>query len=108
MYFSLMNSPATFQTMMNEIFADLITDGVVFVYMDDIYTVLLEEHCHISPIVMDQLCENKLYLHDEKCKFKKEHIEYLDVIISHNKVEIDPVKVAGVTKWPMPMCKKEV
>jgi hypothetical protein len=36
MYFGLTNSPATFQTMMNEIFQDLITKGVVSVYLDDI------------------------------------------------------------------------
>jgi hypothetical protein len=31
MYFGLTNSPATFQTMMNEIFQDLITEGVISV-----------------------------------------------------------------------------
>jgi hypothetical protein len=31
MYFGLTNSPATFQTMMNEIFQDLITEGIVVV-----------------------------------------------------------------------------
>jgi hypothetical protein len=36
MYFGLTNSPVTFQTMMNEIFQDLITEGVVSVYLDDI------------------------------------------------------------------------
>jgi hypothetical protein len=36
------------------------------------------------------------------------HIEYLRLIISDSKVEIDPVKVAGVAKWPTPKCKKEV
>jgi hypothetical protein len=35
-YFSLTNSPATFQTMMNEIFQDLITEGIVSIYLDDI------------------------------------------------------------------------
>jgi hypothetical protein len=35
MYFGLTNSPATFQMMMNEIFQDLITEGVVSVYLDD-------------------------------------------------------------------------
>jgi hypothetical protein len=29
MYFGLTNSPATFQTMMNEIFQDLITEGII-------------------------------------------------------------------------------
>jgi hypothetical protein len=36
MYFSLTNSPATFQTMMNKTFQDLITEGVVSVYLDNI------------------------------------------------------------------------
>jgi hypothetical protein len=36
MFFGLCNSPATFQTMMNELFRDLINRGVVCVYMDDI------------------------------------------------------------------------
>jgi hypothetical protein len=46
MYFGLTNSPATFQTMMNEIFKDLITQGVVSIYLDDIliFTSMLEEH----------------------------------------------------------------
>ena len=36
MYFGLMNSPATFQTMMNSIMRDLIDQGVVVVYIDNI------------------------------------------------------------------------
>jgi hypothetical protein len=35
-------------------------------------------------------------------------MEYLGIIISNNKVEMDPVKIAGVTDWPMPSNKKEV
>jgi hypothetical protein len=36
MYFGLTNSLATFQTMMNNIFQDLILSGDVMVYLDDI------------------------------------------------------------------------
>jgi hypothetical protein len=36
MFFRLTNSPATFQTMMNNIFVDIILEGVVVVYLDDI------------------------------------------------------------------------
>ena len=36
MFFGLTNSPATFQTMMNDIFQDLIMEGVICVYIDDI------------------------------------------------------------------------
>jgi hypothetical protein len=52
--------------------------------------------------------KHKLYLWPEKCEFKKTKIEYLGIIISHNKVEIDPVKIAGVADWPTPLNKKEV
>jgi hypothetical protein len=46
MGFGMTNSPATFQSLMNSVFADLIAIGVVAVYMDDIliYTPTLVEH----------------------------------------------------------------
>ena len=46
MFFGLTNDPATFQTMMNDIFEELIDEVVVVVYMDDIliFTESLEEH----------------------------------------------------------------
>jgi hypothetical protein len=110
MYFCLTNSPATFQTMMNEIFQDLITDVIVSVYLDNIliFTNSIEEHCRITRLVLDRMCEHKLYLWPEKCEFEKTRIEYLSVIISHNKVEMDLVKIAGVADWLMPSNKKEV
>ena len=46
MFFGLTNSLATFQTMMDAIFEDLISEGVVVMYLDDIliFTKTLEEH----------------------------------------------------------------
>jgi hypothetical protein len=110
MYFGLTNSPATFQTMMNRIFQDLITEGVVTMYLNDIliFTNSLEEHCRITCLVLDWMHEYKLYLWPEKCEFGKTKIEYLGIIISHNKVEMDPVKIAGVADWPTPSNTKEV
>jgi hypothetical protein len=110
MYFGLTNSLATFQTMMNEIFQDMITEGVVSVYLDDIliFNNSLEEHHRITCLVLDCMHEHKLYLGPEKCEFEKTRIEYLSVIISDNKVEMDPVKIAGVVDWPTPSNKKEV
>jgi hypothetical protein len=57
MYFGLTNSPATFQTMMNKIFQDLITKGVVSVYLDDIliFTNSMEEHRWITRLVLDRM-----------------------------------------------------
>jgi hypothetical protein len=96
--------------MMNEIFQDLITEGIVSIYLNDIliFTNSLEEHRWITCLVLDRMREHKLYLRPEKCEFEKVRIEYLGIIISHNKVEMDPVKIAGVADWPMPSNKKEV
>src|SRR6266545_4579253 len=57
---------------------------------------------------MELLEKNKLYLQADKCEFEKTMIEYLRVIISHNSVAIDPVKIAGIRDWPAPTNKKKV
>jgi len=46
MFFGMTNSPATFQTMMNEVFQTIIAEGIVIVYLDDIliFTKTEEEH----------------------------------------------------------------
>jgi Reverse transcriptase (RNA-dependent DNA polymerase) len=46
MFFGLTNSQATFQTMMNDIFRDLVAEGSVVVYLDDIliFTESIEQH----------------------------------------------------------------
>jgi hypothetical protein len=86
--------------MMNEIFQDLITEGIVSVYLDNIliFTNSLEEHHWITCLVLDGMRKHKLYLRLEKCEFEKTRIRYLSVIISHNKVEMDPVQIARVCK----------
>ena len=75
MFFGLTNSPATFQTMMNDIFADLIAEGQVIIYLDDIliFTKTLEEHRRIVRRVLEKLRNHKLYLKPEKCEFEREH-----------------------------------
>src|SRR3979490_1529688 len=110
MFFGLTNSPTTFQTMMNDIFQDLIMEGVICVYIDDIliYSKDRAEHRSVTRWVLEWLREHKLYLRKEKCEFDQTRIEYLGLIISEGKVEMDPVKVQGVTKWPMPKSRKEV
>jgi hypothetical protein len=87
-----------------------ITEGVVSIYLDDIliFTNSMEEHRRITHLVLDCMREHKLYFRPEKCEFEQTRIEYLGVIISHNKVEMDPVKIAGVADWLMPSNKKEV
>src|SRR6267378_7467625 len=95
MFFGLTNSPAMFQTMMDDIFEELITDGIVIVYLDDIliFTETIEEHWKITRRVFELLKKNKLYLRLDKCEFERTTIEYLGVIVLHNSIAMDPVKV---------------
>ena len=98
MFFGMTNSPAIFQTMMNDIFWNLIVEGIVVVYLDDIliFTKTEEEHTQVVQRMLQVLKENKLFLHPEKCEFYKQRIEYLGLVISENEVSMDLVNVAGV------------
>ncbi|KAG5729114.1 hypothetical protein E4T56_gene3167 [Termitomyces sp. T112] len=60
MFFGFTNSPAIFQTMMNNIFLDLIAEGIVCVYLDDIliYTKILEKHCWITCLILEHICQH--------------------------------------------------
>ena len=110
MFFGLCNSPATFQTMMNHIFHDLINKGKVIVYMDDImiFTKTLNEHRQIIQEVLQILRENKLSIKHMKCNFKTQEMEYLGLIVSEGQIKMDPRKVKGVTNWPVSKSHKEL
>jgi len=88
--------------MMNDIFQNLIAEGIVVVYLDDIliFTKMEEEHTQAVRQVLQVLKKNKLFLCPEKCEFYKQRIEYLGLVISENEVSMDLVKVAGVREWP--------
>jgi len=71
MFFGMTNSPATFQTMMNDIFRTLIAEGIVVVYLDDILIFMETEEEHEQAVwrVLKVLVEHKLFLCPEKCEF---------------------------------------
>ena len=110
MFFGLTNSPATFQALMNTIFADLVVKGKVVVYLDNIliFTPTLLEHCQLVNKVLRRLEEHDLYLRPSKCDFEKDKIEYLGMIIRHNEVSMDKGKVCAVQDWPPPKNLKDV
>ena len=86
MFFGMTNSLAIFQTMMNDIFRNLIAEGIMVVYLDDIliFTRTEEEHAKAIWWVLQVLQDNKLFLRLKKCEFFKEQIEYLGLVILEN------------------------
>jgi hypothetical protein len=95
---------------MNKIFQDLIMEGVMCLYLNNIFIFMktIEEHCHVTCLVLQQLQENNLFLWHDKCKFECMMIKYLGLIISLSTIAMDLVKVTGVVNWPTPKMKKEV
>jgi len=65
-----MNSPATFQTIMNKILQDLINTGKVTSFIDDVIIGTEEEEKHDKLVeeVVRRSVKNNLYIKPEKCK----------------------------------------
>jgi len=110
MYFGLTNFSATFQTIMNDLFQDLINQRDTAIFIDDILvaTDIEEEHDKLVEEVLKRLEENNLFVKLEKFIWKVREVEFLGVIISPREVEIQKEKVEGVLNWPAPRNVKEV
>ena len=110
MFFGMTNSPATFQAMMDEIFANMISEEIIIVYMNNILIFAEDKKTleNITKRVLQHLRENDLYLKPKKCEFCKDKIEYLGMVVEHRKVSMDYSKLKGISDWPVPSTVKQV
>ena len=110
MYFGLTNSPTTFQTIINDLFRDLINQGDMVTFIDDILVAIdtKEGYDELVEEVLRRLEENDLFVKPEKCKWKVREVEFLGVVISPKGVEIQKKKMEGVLNWLAPRNVKEV
>ena len=81
MFFGPCNSPATFQTMMADI----------FIFAPDEIT--LTEN---TKKVLARLRDNDLFLKPTKCEFNMTKVEYLGMVIKEGKISMDPGKLKGI------------
>ncbi len=102
MPFGLTNAPATFCTLMNDIFWEWLDDFVV-VYIDYIliYSGSLEEHAEHLRKVFQRLRENKLYAKLEKCEFGVTEVDFLGHRISQEGLKMDDHKVKAIVDWEL-------
>jgi len=110
MYFGLTNSPTTFQTIMNDLFRDLINQGDTATFINDILvaTDTKEGHDELVEEILKRLEENDLFVKPEKCKWKVREVEFLGVVTGPRGVEMQKEKVKGVLNWLVPRSIKEV
>ena len=109
MPFGLCNAPATFQRLMNKVFADNIGKFIA-VYLDDIliFSRNLDEHWQHLRWALEKLREAKLYGRLYKCEFLKGQVDYLGFEVSPGGIKASPEKIRAVTEWPRPKSVHDV
>jgi hypothetical protein len=97
MPFGLSNAPATFQELMNNIFATHLRKFVL-VFFDDIlvYSPDSDTHKQHLTMVLQILRQHQLKAKLSKCTFGQNQVEYLGHIISGQGVATDPSKIADI------------
>jgi hypothetical protein len=98
MPFGLSNAPATFQCVMNSIFAPYLRKFVI-VFLDDIlvYSASWTEHLHHLRQVLATLQNAQLFAKLSKCEFGKTSIHYL------GDISTDPENTQVMHHWPIPL-----
>jgi hypothetical protein len=103
MPFGLTNAPATFQCLMNSIFAAY-TRKFVIIFLDDIlvYSPTPQAHLEHLRLVLELLCQHQLYAKASKCSFAQHSVKYLGHVISQDGVATDEEKTQAMEAWPTP------
>ena len=108
--FGLSNAPSTFQRMMDSVFADMIAEGWLVIYIDDllVHSKTPAEHVQQLRRVFQRLHEHGLYLKLKKCVWNRPQVKFLGHLAGRDGVSPDPDKVATVRDWPVPTCLKDL
>ncbi|MBW0572736.1 hypothetical protein O181_112451, partial [Austropuccinia psidii MF-1] len=103
MPFGLTNAPASFQNLVNDIFADYL-DFFVVVYLNDImvFSSSLDEHVKHVASVLQRLRDNTSFAKASKCVFHASSVEYLGYVVSSDGLKMDSLKVQKILNWPQP------
>ncbi|KAE8222388.1 hypothetical protein CF319_g4403 [Tilletia indica] len=109
MPFGLTNAPATFQSLMNSIFHDLL-DVTVVVYLDDICIFSRDPSKHDSDVreVLRRLIKHNLYCKPEKCNFSASDIQFLGFHVNPQGVTLGQDRIQELLSWPTPSSVRDV
>ena len=105
--FGLVQAPAYFQRLVNEVLLGLM---FAFGYLDDIlvFSPDMESHLKHLRTLFKRLRSADLKLKEIKCNFLKKHIQYLGHIISGEGITPLPEKLDSIQKMLPPQTPKEV
>ena len=110
MFFEMTNLLVTFQVIMNEILRDLVNEGKVVAFIDNmlVETETKKEYNKIVEEILRRLEENNLYIKPEKYMWKVRKIGFLGVVIGPSGIEMEKEEVDGVLSQPEPKNMKDV
>ncbi|MBW0513701.1 hypothetical protein O181_053416 [Austropuccinia psidii MF-1] len=99
----LTNAQASFQNLVNDIFADFL-DIFVVAYLYDImvFSSSEEEHFKNVTTVLQRLRDNNLFSKASKCVFHASSAEYLGYVASSDGLKMDSSKAPQILNWPQP------
>ncbi|GFS81697.1 retrovirus-related Pol polyprotein from transposon 17.6 [Trichonephila clavipes] len=108
--FGLCNSPSVFQRFINHVFRDLLKEGIVIIYMDDIIIPSSDELDGLNRLtrVLKTASEYGLELNLKKLNFLKSKIEFLGHIIEKGTIKPSLDKTKAVQNFPEPKNLKQV
>uniref|UniRef100_A0A151UIJ1 Retrovirus-related Pol polyprotein from transposon 17.6 n=1 Tax=Cajanus cajan TaxID=3821 RepID=A0A151UIJ1_CAJCA len=109
MPFGLTNAPATFQSLMNEVFQGILRKFVL-VFFDDIlvYSSSWSSHLQHLEVVLKLLQQHKLFARMSKFSFGLQQVEYLGHTVSGEGVAMEKDKIQAVLNWPVPLNLKQL
>ena len=83
---------------MNDLFKDIIMEGWIVIYMDNILIYSSDPTIHKQRTrrVIERLKENDLFLKPEKCVFDTPKVEFLGMLFSADTIEMDPSKLKEI------------
>ena len=95
---------------MNDLFKDMIAEGWLIVYMDDMLITAASEQENVKRTrrVLQRMKELDLHLKLKKGKFGVKEVDFLGLILRPGEIAMDPIKLSGITEWPIPMKVKDV
>src|SRR5436190_19340039 len=98
-----------FQKLINHVLYDHLNEFII-AYLNNILIYSENEENHEKHVkkVLRRFQEKNLYFKSKKCEFHKQQVEYLEHIVTTEKLEMNSEKIKAVIEFSMSECVKDI
>ncbi|KAL0715986.1 hypothetical protein Bca4012_065308 [Brassica carinata] len=109
MPFGLQNAGATYQRLINRMFAEQL-GKTMEVYIDDMLVKSLDEHDHVTHLeeCFARLNQHNMKLNPAKCRFAVASGEFLGYLVTYRGIEANPKQIDALIQMASPRTEREV